>query len=397
MRSLTSIRPWYLGIVTPPLAVATTLAALLTLSPPASATPTPDGPAATASPEPTSDADANANANADPNANVSADADASASASANANANVSADAHADAHADANASANVSASDNAEAAITVAPEVAAPDVAAPDAVTPDVAAPDAVVAPADTVDSPAVLARAVHFKGAAFDTCEAPPLATMKAWKSSSYRGVGVYFAGRGRGCPDQQHLSRSWLASVDEMGWRVLPIFVGSQSPCVRSEAKRKVRMGSKSATQGRTEGRQAAEAAEKLGIQQGSALYLDMEAYDANNAGCARTTLAFVRAWNREVRGRGFLPGFYSSAASGVWHMEQARRAGQADLPSVMWFARWGSGPTLYGEPTLHADAWRPHRRIHQYAGNVAETHGGRRLVVDRNTVDAPVARFEP
>lgn len=324
MRSLTSIRPWYLGIVTPPLAVATTLAALLTLSPPASAAPVPDVPAVAAAPEAAS--------------GVASDADA----------------------------------------------AAPEAAGE-------------AAPVDAVDSPEVLARAVHFKGAAFDTCQAPPLATMKAWRSSSYRGVGVYFAGRGRGCPNQLHLSRSWLASVDGMGWRVLPIFVGSQSPCVRSEAKRKVRMGSGSAAQGRTEGRQAADAAGKLGIRQGSALYLDMEAYDAGDAGCARTTLAFVRAWNREVRGQGFLPGFYSSAASGVRHMEQARRAGQSDLPSVMWFARWGSGPSLYGEPTLHADAWQPHRRIHQYAGNVTETHGGHRLVVDRNTVDAPVARFQP
>ncbi|OAR23892.1 hypothetical protein A8W25_15490 [Streptomyces sp. ERV7] len=325
MRSLTSIRPWYLGIVTPPLAVATTLAALLTLSPPASAAPAPDVPTVAAAPEAASPSASDADAGAVPDA------------------------------------------------------------------------EAAAAPADAVDSPAVLARAVHFKGAAFDTCQAPPLATMKAWRSSSYRGVGVYFAGRGRGCPNQLHLSRSWLASVDGMGWRVLPIFVGSQSPCVRSEAKRKVRMGSNSATQGRTEGRQAAEAAGRLGIRQGSALYLDMEAYDAGNAGCARTTLAFVRAWNREVRGQGFLPGFYSSAASGVRHMEQARRAGQSDLPSVMWFARWGSGSSLYGEPSLHTDAWRPHRRIHQYAGNVTETHGGRRLVVDRNTVDAPVARFRP
>ncbi|MFD9486989.1 DUF1906 domain-containing protein [Streptomyces sp. NPDC059991] len=333
MRSHTSIRPWYLGIVTPPLAVATTLAALLTLSPPASAAPVPDVPAVAAAPEAGS--------------GVASDVDAAAS----------------------------------------PE-ASPEAAAE-------AAPFA--APADAVDSPEVLARAVRFKGAAFDTCQAPPLATMKAWRSSSYRGVGVYFAGRGRGCPNQLHLSRSWLASVDGMGWRVLPIFVGSQSPCVRSEAKRKVRMGSGSVAQGRTEGRQAADAAGKLGIRQGSALYLDMEAYDAGDSGCARTTLAFVRAWNREVRGQGFLPGFYSSAESGVRHMEQARRAGQSDLPSVMWFARWGSGPSLYGEPTLHADAWQPHRRIHQYAGNVTETHGGHRLVVDRNTVDAPVARFQP
>ncbi|MFD9790783.1 DUF1906 domain-containing protein [Streptomyces sp. NPDC059070] len=337
MRSLVSTRAWYLGIVTPPLAVATTLAALLTLSPPASAAAPGARPGSAAASAPPS-----------------------------------------------------------APGPVRGPLWGPD--GPDVVeAADLAEAAGAGVPADAVDRPEVLARAVHFKGAAFDTCQAPPLATMKAWRSSAYRGVGVYFGGRGRGCPNQHNLSRSWLASVDGMGWRVLPIFVGSQSPCVWSAAKRKVRMSSRSATQGRAEGRQAAGAAQLLGIRPGSALYLDMEAYDADDSACARTTLDFVRAWNREVRRQGFLPGFYSSAASGVRHMERARKAGQGDLPSAMWFARWGSAASVYGEPTLHKDAWRPHRRIHQYAGNVAETHGGRRLVIDRNTVDAPVARFEP
>ncbi|MGP9019698.1 DUF1906 domain-containing protein [Streptomyces sp. BR1] len=340
MRSLTSIRARYLGIVTPPLAVATTVTALLMSGPPA---------AAAAPPRP-------------------APGTAAAPASV-----------------------ASVVSTALGAAATAPARLAPRTFDDEAVD------GFVDAPVDGLDRPDVLARAVQFKGAAFDTCQAPALATMKAWRSSSYKGVGVYFGGRGRACPNQHNLSRSWLANVDGMGWRVLPIFVGSQSPCVRSEAKQKVRMSSRSATQGRAEGKQAAGQAELLGIQPGSALYLDMEAYDADDAGCARTTLDFVRAWNREVRGQGYLPGFYSSAGSGVRHMERARRAGQSDLPSVMWFARWGSSSSVYGEPSLHADAWRPHRRVHQYAGNVTESHGGRRMTVDRNTVDAPVARFEP
>ncbi|MFK8909795.1 DUF1906 domain-containing protein [Streptomyces sp. YS-3] len=403
MHSPTSIRPWYLGIIAPPLTVATTLAALLTLSPSAWAAPKPDVPAVaaaaglspsvSAAPKPDVPAVAAA-AGLSPSVSAAPKPDVPAvAAAAGLSPSASAAPTPDVPAVAGAAVAASGTASGTASDVVSDAAATAAAAAVDAAGTAMAA----LAPADSVDSPAVLARAVHFNGAAFDTCQAPPLATMKAWRSSSYGGVGVYFAGRGRGCPDQHHLNKSWLTDVDRMGWRVLPIFVGSQSPCVRSQAKRKVRMSADSAPQGRTEGRQAAEAAEQLGIRQGSALYLDMEAYDANNAGCARTTLAFVRAWNREVRGRGFLPGFYSSAASGVRHMEQARRAGQSDLPSVMWFARWGSGPSLYGEPTLHADAWTPHRRIHQYAGNVTETHGGRRLVVDRNTVDAPVARFRP
>lgn len=233
-----------------------------------------------------------------------------------------------------------------------------------------------------------------FKGAAFDVCNTPSLAAMRAWRSSPYRAVGIYYAGRGRHCPEQRNLNKSWVTQVHRMGWQVLPVFVGSQSPCVYAQNKKGVRIGKQPAKQGRSEGGQAVQAARALGIMTGSALYLDLEAYNVGNASCARTTLDFVRAWNREVRGRGYLPGFYSSAGSGVRHMEQARLAGVKDLPAAIWFARWHTGPALYQEASLRKNAWQ-HMRIHQYAGNAAESHGGYRLLVDRNQVDAPVARI--
>ncbi|MET9360054.1 DUF1906 domain-containing protein [Streptomyces sp. NPDC006632] len=238
------------------------------------------------------------------------------------------------------------------------------------------------------------AVAPHFTGAAFDTCNAPSLAAMRAWRSSAYHAVGVYYGGRGRHCASQPNLSRSWVNEVHEMGWQVLPVFVGSQAPCVYAKNKKGVRIGNEPAKQGRSEAGQAVQEAQALGILSGSPLFLDMEAYDVGNAGCARTTLDFVRAWNHEVRGRGYLPGFYSSADSGVRQMEQARQSGVGDLPAVIWFARWHTDAAVYEEESLREDAWR-RQRIHQYAGDVAETHGGYRLVVDRNQVDAPVARI--
>lgn len=232
-----------------------------------------------------------------------------------------------------------------------------------------------------------------FRGRAFDTCHAPSLATLRAWRASPYRAVGIYYGGRGRHCLKQPLLSRSWALGARALGWQLLPVYVGSQSPCVRNKSKWDVRMGSQPWEQGRREGRDAVRRAKALGMVKRSALYLDMEAYDRKNATCARATLTFIRGWNREVRSRGYFPGFYSSANSGVRHLENARRAGIHDLPSVVWFARWGKKPALYGEPVLRPTAWHPHRRIHQYAGNVKERHGGRTLYIDRNQVDAPVA----
>jgi hypothetical protein len=239
------------------------------------------------------------------------------------------------------------------------------------------------------------AKVSTFRGYAFDTCIAPTVDTMRRWKSSKYRAVGVYYAGRGRACKNQPNLSRSWMRAVHANGWRVLPVYVGSQSPCVSAKNKKGVPIGRYPTTQGKNEGRDAVRRAKAYGIQAGSALYLDMEAYAYKRPACGRTTLSFIQAWNRAVRASGYLPGFYSSADSGVRHMDVARRAGKKDLPSVMWFARWRTTPRLYGEPALGDNAWRPARRIHQYAGNVKERHSGRTLLIDRNLVHAPVARF--
>ncbi|WP_369145395.1 DUF1906 domain-containing protein [Streptomyces sp. R44] len=243
-------------------------------------------------------------------------------------------------------------------------------------------------------APALAGAPVRFAGKAFDTCEAPSLTVMKAWRGSPYGAVGIYFGGRGRGCPVQKELTPAWVASAHAMGWRLLPLFVGSQAPCVDSLAKRRFAIGSAPATQGTKEGGDAVRAAKALGIGTSSPLYLDIEAYRRGDASCAATTLAFVRAWNREVRRLGYLPGFYSSADTGVRDMETQRRAGTKDLPDVMWFARWRGQPALLTESVLHPDAWTPHARIHQYAGNVTETYGGRTLAIDRNAMDAPVAR---
>ncbi|MFF5450842.1 DUF1906 domain-containing protein [Streptomyces sp. NPDC012950] len=281
-----------------------------------------------------------------------------------------------------------AATRAAAAAEAVRTVAAPAVPRAPAVP---GAPAAPGAPA----SASAASTPVHFTGKAFDTCEAPSVETMRAWRGSPYGAVGIYFAGRGRGCPGQRELGPGWVASVQAMGWRLLPVFVGSQAPCVEAPAKKPFAIGSDPWGQGTREAGDAVRAARALGLDTSSPLYLDIESYRRGDAPCAATTLSFVRAWNREVRRLGYLPGFYSSADTGVRDIEAQRKAGTADLPAVMWFARWLGKPALATEAALAPAAWTPHARIHQYAGNVAESYGGHRLVIDRNAVDAPVARL--
>ncbi len=63
-----------------------------------------------------------------------------------------------------------------------------------------------------------------YTGRAFDACTAPSLTAMKAWKSDAYYGgVAVYVGGKNRGCA-QPNLTKSWVKSLDTLGWRVIPL-----------------------------------------------------------------------------------------------------------------------------------------------------------------------------
>ncbi|MFE7129734.1 DUF1906 domain-containing protein [Streptomyces sp. NPDC057638] len=324
------------------------------------------------------------------------------------------------------------------------------VAAALAVTALIALPDLLLTGPPTGPAPTAVDRsllpvvpdttadtAVTFRGLVFDACQAPPLAAMTAWRGASpYGAVGVTYAGRGRDCPGQPHLTRRWVSEVHRMGWRVLPVYAGSQPPCLRAEPagpphparreatphprgttrldhtnprnddtsgrdplaphQRHAVIGATPAAQGEREGAEAVTRGRALGMGPGSALYLSLKSYDLRVAACVRATLDFVRAWDREVRRRGYVPGLRSHADAGVLHMERARRAGTGDLPSALWFTRSASRPSLYEERTLHPYAWRVKRRIHQYAAPAAEQYGGHALTVGRSLADAPVARIE-
>jgi hypothetical protein len=250
-------------------------------------------------------------------------------------------------------------------------------------------------PAVPADAAAPSDARHNFSGQGFDTCQAPDLATMNAWIAhSDYRAAGIYFGGRARACKSQTHLTADWVRRTTKAGWSLLPIYVGSQSPCVTGSNKNPYRIDTKQPTaQGGSEAADAVRRARDLGLDQGSALYLDMEAYNIRNASCASATLKYVKAWDRRVAAAGYVTGFYSSADSGIKQMAKARQAGGVDLPEVLWYARWGVAPTLTDEPSLGSDAWTPHARIHQYRGAVTESHGGKKLSIDRDLVDAPAA----
>lgn len=224
-------------------------------------------------------------------------------------------------------------------------------------------------------------------GAAFDTCEAPEVATMQAWRASPYEALGIYVGGSNRGCANKG-LTRDWVSQVHAQGWEFMPIYVGAQAACTvagnasRIDATRVTEMAV-------TEADDAVTRATDLGFKRGSALYFDMEEYDNTDRDCAGDVLDFVSAWSERVRSHGFTPGYYSSLSSGITDLVAA--AGTRPLPDIVWYARWDGVAVTQGDGALPDHLW-PGRRIKQYAGNVSETYGGIKIKIDRNAINAPV-----
>ena len=242
-----------------------------------------------------------------------------------------------------------------------------------------------------------------FTGYAFDTCEAPSQRQMDAWhQHSPYAAVGIYISGENRGCPRQRHLDAGWVATQAARGWRLLPLSVGPQAPCSQGTGWSRIDPSpadryAGARGQGRDVATDAAAAARDLGIARGSTLWLDVESFDISRTRCRDATLAYVSSWTRALRTTGYGSGFYSSAATGIRMLQQARAKapGTVDVPQQIWTGDWNQRHDS-GSVHVARDGW-PSGRVHQYAGTHPETYGGVTLRVDSNFVDVGSGTVAP
>jgi hypothetical protein len=236
-------------------------------------------------------------------------------------------------------------------------------------------------------SAATQARAGVYTGYAFDACSAPSIASLQAWAASPYRGVGIYIGGANRACK-QSNLNVTWVQTTLSLGWSLLPLYVGLQAPCVSESGLAKISTSvTAAATQGRTAADDAAANAESLGLPGGSPIWLDLEGYRLGNATCTKAVQSFVAGWNDELRGQGFVPGVYGSAASTI------RDVGNGGSPpDLVWIANWNGVESVFGDPYVSDSLWPDHQRVHQYKGGHKETYGGVTINIDSSVVDSAV-----
>jgi hypothetical protein len=222
----------------------------------------------------------------------------------------------------------------------------------------------------------------------FDTCTAPSLNAMKAWKSK-YSAIGVYIGGQNMAC-DYGNLSASWVKSVHALGWSLMPIYVGLQAPC-NSFAS----INAKSAA---TEGTQAADTAvgdaASFGLGKGSPIYDDMESYNNSKSSCKTAVLQFLDAWTKEIHAKGYVSGVYSSASTGITDLAAATTvSGHAmNQPDALWFALWDKKNNLTGTPYLASTKWAADR-VKQYSGNQNVKVGSYTLNIDADWVGGAVS----
>jgi hypothetical protein len=224
-----------------------------------------------------------------------------------------------------------------------------------------------------------------FTGLGFDACSAPSTRTMSAWRSSPYRGIGVYIGGVNRAC-SQPNLTPEWVAAETSAGWHLMPLYVGAQAPTSSCSSCAKL-SASQASAQGSAAAVDAVARATEVAIGPGSPIYFDMESYSRTSAATA-ATLAFLEAWTVKLHALGYLSGVYSSSASGIADLAAAIGSGYRE-PDELWTANWnGQQNTL--DPVVPASAWAAHQRIHQYRGGHDESYGGATINIDNNYVDA-------
>ncbi|MGH8793119.1 MAG: DUF1906 domain-containing protein [Stackebrandtia sp.] len=227
-----------------------------------------------------------------------------------------------------------------------------------------------------------------FNDKGFDTCTAQSQSTMDAWRESPYKAVGIYTSGVNRAC-GQDLLTPDWVSTQYANGWQFIVIHHGLEAPCnpryteVFSEDPATARQ------QGVDEANGAVEAAAALGFGPGSAIYVDIEAYD----GCTESVMSFVSGWAEGLKEAGWLSGMYSSGASGVADLCANYNNDQYTMPDHLWFAWWNDQADTDSGQYCSNDYFTDGRRLHQYVGDNQETYGGVTVNIDRDFLDVKAA----
>jgi Domain of unknown function (DUF1906) len=182
------------------------------------------------------------------------------------------------------------------------------------------------------------------------------------------------------------------VTSVNSLGWKLVPLYVGAQPPC-RSGSDPEKMTASNASSLGTADGKDAVAKAKALGMKAGSPVFLDTEAYTITNTSCNNAVLAYVRAFTKTLRASTYCGGFYGFTSSSSSAKAIATAADRADLPGNLWYALYDKQNTTTADWPWKSTLYTDHSRGHQYMVNSKETRNGYTITVDRDAWDGPVA----
>ncbi len=254
---------------------------------------------------------------------------------------------------------------------------------------------AVTAPRSTITAPENQLNQAQSTRRGFDACQAQSTSNLQAWWTSSpFKDVNFYMGGRNRAC-SQPNLNASWITSALNIGWNLMPTWVGYQSQSSICTGCAKYSATSATARlQGIDEANLAADAAEVLGISKPNIIYFNLEKYNVETA----SDKAFVDGFNERLTQRGYVPGLY------VHWTNINSFTTITNPPQGVWVARWsgsgGSGPSSVPNPntiTGVSDSIFVNKRIWQHYGDFNQTWGGVSITIDSNIANGPVVGAAP
>jgi hypothetical protein len=242
-------------------------------------------------------------------------------------------------------------------------------------------------------------------GQGFDICSVPTLAQLQAWWIySPYKSVNLYIGGVARYCANTI-LTADYVNQIRQLGWTVIPTWVGPQAPCTDYIHKFSWDVNT-AFIQGKDEAYFATARLAELGLtyedMSGSVVYYDLEAYGTDLT-CREAVKAFVNGWVTHLHDFGNLAGVYGGTLCDTGlHNYLAI----PNVPDAIWPARWyyyPEYPTFNYDPNasvwtvgtcIPTTVWNNHQRIRQYAGDHFETWGKVRLgTIDSDVLDGVVA----
>lgn len=137
---------------------------------------------------------------------------------------------------------------------------------------------------------------VTVKGEGFDACATPTTTQMTAfWTATPFFVNAVYIGGSVVACTPT--ITASWVSTVINQGWTLLPIWVGPQSPCTTFGGAKISTNTTTAYNQGYSEASAAYSKMVSLGMVGHSVVVYDMEGAN-NTAACTAAIDAFMSGW---------------------------------------------------------------------------------------------------